>query len=71
MLICFYLLNREHNLGSVGLCVINSIRRNYPPHDGAHIALSKYFAYVNTNYYLFCSYANLMLKWLFRIHFKH
>lgn len=32
-------LVKEHNLGSVGLCVINSIRRNYPPHDGAHIAL--------------------------------
>ncbi|KFM82409.1 Protein GDAP2-like protein, partial [Stegodyphus mimosarum] len=32
-------LVKEHNLGSVGLCVINSLRRNYPPHDGAHIAL--------------------------------
>ncbi|CAL1264930.1 unnamed protein product, partial [Larinioides sclopetarius] len=33
------LISREHNLGEVGLCVINSLRRNYPPHDGAHIAL--------------------------------
>ncbi|KAF8790235.1 Protein GDAP2 like protein [Argiope bruennichi] len=32
-------LVKEHNLGEVGLCVINSLRRNYPPHDGAHIAL--------------------------------
>lgn len=32
-------LVREHNLNSVGLCVINSVRRGYPPHDGAHIAL--------------------------------
>ncbi|XP_015908777.1 protein GDAP2 homolog [Parasteatoda tepidariorum] len=32
-------LAKEHNLRSVGLCTINSIRRNYPPQDGAHIAL--------------------------------
>ncbi|KAG8192420.1 hypothetical protein JTE90_017954 [Oedothorax gibbosus] len=32
-------LVKEHNLGTVGLCVINSLRRNYPPHEGAHIAL--------------------------------
>ncbi|XP_013780164.1 protein GDAP2 homolog [Limulus polyphemus] len=32
-------LVREHSLTSLGLCVINSIRRGYPPHEGAHIAL--------------------------------
>lgn len=32
-------LAKEHNLRTVGLCCINSLRRNYPPHDGAHIAL--------------------------------
>ncbi|XP_026280834.1 protein GDAP2 homolog isoform X2 [Frankliniella occidentalis] len=30
---------KELNLQSLGLCVINSVRRNYPPDRGAHIAL--------------------------------
>ncbi|XP_075211843.1 protein GDAP2 homolog isoform X2 [Lycorma delicatula] len=30
---------REKKLSSLGLCVINSVRRNYPPDEGAHIAL--------------------------------
>jgi len=29
-------------LHTIALPVINSIRRNYPPDAGAHIALSKY-----------------------------
>lgn len=33
---------RELNLQSLGMCVINSVRRNYPPDRGAHIALRKY-----------------------------
>ncbi|GLG96558.1 Protein mono-ADP-ribosyltransferase PARP14 [Gryllus bimaculatus] len=33
----------ELNLSSVALCVINSVRRNFPPDEGAHIAISKYF----------------------------
>lgn len=33
----------EMNLRSVSFCVINSVKRNYPPEEGAHIALSKYF----------------------------
>ena len=32
-------LAREHKIKSVGICPINSVRRGYPPHDGAHIAL--------------------------------
>lgn len=32
-------LTRENNIKSLGLCAINSVRRGYPPHDGAHIAL--------------------------------
>lgn len=30
---------RERKLHSLGLCVINSVRRNFPPDEGAHIAL--------------------------------
>lgn len=30
---------RENRITSVGLCVINTSRRGYPPEDGAHIAL--------------------------------
>ncbi|XP_045460962.1 protein GDAP2 homolog isoform X2 [Harmonia axyridis] len=30
---------KELGLHSLGLCVINSVRRNYPPNEGAHIAL--------------------------------
>lgn len=30
---------RENKIASVGLCVINTSRRGYPPEDGAHIAL--------------------------------
>ncbi|XP_067123073.1 protein GDAP2 homolog [Centruroides vittatus] len=30
---------REHQLKSLALCAINSVRRGYPPHEGAHIAL--------------------------------
>jgi hypothetical protein len=33
----------ELNLSTVALCVINSVRRNFPPDEGAHIALSMYF----------------------------
>lgn len=33
---------RELGLRTVALPVINSVRRNYPPDAGAHIALSKY-----------------------------
>ncbi|KAK7792886.1 hypothetical protein R5R35_000437 [Gryllus longicercus] len=29
----------ELNLSSVALCVINSVRRNFPPDEGAHIAI--------------------------------
>ena len=32
---------RESRIASVGLCVINTSRRGYPPEDGAHIALRK------------------------------
>ena len=30
---------REYRLASVGLCVVYTSRRGYPPEDGAHIAL--------------------------------
>lgn len=30
---------KELGLHSLGLCVINSVKRNYPPNEGAHIAL--------------------------------
>ncbi|CAH3184458.1 unnamed protein product, partial [Porites evermanni] len=29
----------DYRLASVGLCVVNTSRRGYPPEDGAHIAL--------------------------------
>lgn len=32
----------ELNLSTVALCVINSVRRNFPPDEGAHIALRTY-----------------------------
>ncbi|KAI1286806.1 Protein GDAP2 -like protein [Halotydeus destructor] len=32
-------LVREHKIKSIGICPINSVRRQYPSHDGAHIAL--------------------------------
>lgn len=32
-------LAREHQLSTIGVCAINSVRRGYPPHEGAHIAL--------------------------------
>ncbi|XP_013777729.1 protein GDAP2 homolog [Limulus polyphemus] len=32
-------LVKEYSLTSVGMCVINCIRRGYPPYEGAHIAL--------------------------------
>ncbi|XP_065838311.1 protein GDAP2 homolog [Oscarella lobularis] len=32
-------LCREYNLDTLGLSVINSIRRGYPPEEGAHIAI--------------------------------
>lgn len=32
---------RELGLRTIALPVINSVRRNYPPDAGAHIALSK------------------------------
>lgn len=32
----------ELNLSSVAVSVINSVKRNYPPDEGAHIALRKY-----------------------------
>ena len=34
---------RENKITSVGLCVINTSRRGYPPEDGAHIALREWF----------------------------
>lgn len=30
---------RENRIASIGLCVVNTSRRGYPPEDGAHIAL--------------------------------
>ena len=36
-----WLPSRENQLTSVGLSVINTIKRGYPPEDGAHIALRK------------------------------
>ena len=32
---------RENRLSSLGLGVINTTRRGYPPEEGAHIALSE------------------------------
>jgi len=32
-------LSREHGIKTLGLPPINSIRRGYPPHEGAHMAL--------------------------------
>lgn len=34
---------RELKVRTLGLCVVNSVRRNYPPDEGAHIALSMYY----------------------------
>lgn len=38
---CLSFSFRENNLNSLGLGVINTTRRGYPPEEGAHIALSK------------------------------
>lgn len=32
-------LARDHKIRSLALCPINSVRRGYPPHEGAHMAL--------------------------------
>lgn len=32
-------LSREQNIRTLGLCPINSVRRGYPPHNGAHLAM--------------------------------
>ena len=32
-------LAREHGIRTLALCPINCVRRGYPPHDGAHMAL--------------------------------
>lgn len=34
----------ELNISTIALCVINSVRRNFPPDEGAHIALRKYLS---------------------------
>lgn len=39
---------QEMGLHSVAISVINSVKRNYPPDEGAHIALRKYFFPRNT-----------------------
>lgn len=43
--VCFFrnVLQKAKEIGlhSIGLTVINSVRRNYPPDEGAHIALRK------------------------------
>lgn len=39
-------------LRTIALPVINSVRRNYPPDAGAHIALSKYTASKDLNLYI-------------------
>lgn len=45
---------RELGLRTIALPVINSVRRNYPPDAGAHIALSKYiFFQINVNFQFF------------------
>ena len=35
-----YELDREREMNSVGLSVVNSVKRGYPPEEGAHIAIS-------------------------------
>lgn len=39
----------EMGLHSLALCVINSVKRNYPPDEGAHIALSKSFKIIHSS----------------------
>ena len=42
---CFHngiFFSRENKLNSLGLGVINTTRRGYPPEEGAHIALSEF-----------------------------
>lgn len=43
MLFCRNVLQKAKEMGlhSIALCVINSVKRNYPPDEGAHIALRK------------------------------
>ena len=33
-------LYREREMYTVGLSVVNSVKRGYPPEEGAHIAIS-------------------------------
>jgi len=42
-------LARENNLSSLGLGVINTTRRGYPPEEGAHIALRTVRRYLEKN----------------------
>ncbi|UYV77076.1 GDAP2 [Cordylochernes scorpioides] len=41
---------RENKFSTLGLCVINSIRRGYPPHEGAHLALRALRRFLEQNH---------------------
>ena len=43
-------LDREHHLETLGLSVINSVRRGYPPEEGSHIAIRMRVVFVNQSY---------------------
>ena len=40
--ILHFLIYRETDIRVLGLGAIHTLRRNYPPDKGAHIAISKY-----------------------------
>ena len=42
-------LSRESNLNSIGMGVVNTTRRGYPPEEGAHIALRTVRRYLERN----------------------
>lgn len=40
--VCCVSVFREHGMVSVGFCVVNTLKRAYPPEDATHIALSNF-----------------------------
>lgn len=49
--------HREREILSVGLSVVNSVRRGYPPEEGAHIAIRKMLC-LEMFIYSLCCYGN-------------
>lgn len=58
---------REYNLETLGLSVINSARRGYPPEEGSHIAIRiSFIQYVELMFHchLVCLYVGTVRRFL-------